>query len=74
MDNQKIISNGETFIKTSYHGISVVVDENGYFNASKICMDNKKRFIDWKRDKRSQVRYVEYVQILYLNIKMIISK
>ena len=53
MENQKIISNGETFVKTIYHGISVIIDENGYFNGSKICRDNKKIFKDWKRDKRT---------------------
>ena len=69
MDNQKIISNGETFIKTSYHGISVVVDENGYFNASKICMDNKKRFKDWKKDKRSRELLQKYSNFLRKSIE-----
>ena len=40
----EIISNGEKFIRTNYNGISVIIDSNGYYNASKICSDNKKRF------------------------------
>lgn len=46
-----INSNGETFTKTDYNGISVIVDSNGYYNASKICKDNKKLFKDVSRNK-----------------------
>lgn len=44
MNSNEIISNGEKFIRTNYNGISVIIDSNGYYNASKICSDNKKRF------------------------------
>ena len=44
MNSNEIISNGEKFIRTDYNGISVIIDSNGYYNASKICSDNKKRF------------------------------
>ena len=44
MNSNKIISNGEKFIRTDYNGISVIIDSNGYYNASKICSDNKTQF------------------------------
>ena len=46
----EIISNGEKFIRTNYNGISVIIDSNGYYNASKICKDNKKLFKDITRN------------------------
>ena len=46
MNSNEIISNGEKFIRTDYNGISVIIDSKGYYNASKICKDNKKRFND----------------------------
>ena len=46
MNSQEIISNGETFKLTTYNGISVMIDSNGFYNASKICSDNQKRFND----------------------------
>ena len=46
MNSQEIISNGETFKLTTYNGISVMIDLNGFYNASKICSDNQKRFND----------------------------
>lgn len=44
MNSNEIISNGEKFIRTNYNGISVIIDSNGYYNASKICSDNKTQF------------------------------
>ena len=44
MQSNEIISNGEKFIRTNYNGISVIIDSNGYYNASKICSDNKTQF------------------------------
>lgn len=35
---------GEQFTRTSYNGISVLVDGDGYYNASKICKDNDTHF------------------------------
>ena len=40
---------GEKFTRTSYNGISVITDSDGYYNASKICKDNKTRFKDIKK-------------------------
>lgn len=45
-----INSNGEKFTKTDYNGISVIVDSNGYYNATKICKDNKKEFKNISRN------------------------
>ena len=50
MDSNEIISNGEKFIRTDYNGISVIIDSNGYYNASKICKDNKKEFKNISRN------------------------
>lgn len=51
MNSQEIISNGETFKLTTYNGISVMIDSNGFYNASKICKDNGVRFHDISRYK-----------------------
>ena len=46
--------NEETFTRTDYNGISVLVDSNGYYSASKICKDNKKRLFNWLRNERTR--------------------
>lgn len=51
MLSNKIVSNGETFTKTDYNGISVIIDSNGYYNASKICKDNKTQYTNISRNK-----------------------
>lgn len=50
MEINQIVSNGETFTKTNYNGISVIVDSNGYYNASKICSDNKTQYTNISRN------------------------
>ena len=40
MNSSVISSNGMTFTRTDYNGISVLVDSEGYYNGSKICKDN----------------------------------
>ena len=47
MQEEVIECNGEKFYKTTYNGISVIRDSNGYYQASKICKDNNKRFKNW---------------------------
>ena len=44
MSDSMIESNGMVFTRTDYNGISVLVDEQGYYNASKICSDNGTKF------------------------------
>ena len=51
METSQIVSNGETFTKTNYNGISVLIDSNGYYNASKICKDNKTQYTNISRNK-----------------------
>ena len=51
MNSNEIISNGEKFIRTNYNGISVIIDSNGYYNASKICKDNKNKYSFISRNK-----------------------
>lgn len=51
MKSNQIVSNGETFTKTDYNGISVIIDSNGYYNASKICKDNKTQYTNISRNK-----------------------
>ena len=60
MNSNEIISNGEKFIRTDYNGISVIIDSNGYYNASKICKDNKKRF----NDISSYNYWIEYLSLI----------
>ena len=50
MNSSVISSNGMTFTRTDYNGISVIMDEDGYYNGSKICADNGKRFSNWLRN------------------------
>ena len=57
METSQIVSNGETFTKTNYNGISVLIDSNGYYNASKICSDNKTRFLNISRNNY----WIEYL-------------
>ena len=51
MNSNEIISNGEKFIRTDYNGISVIIDSKGYYNASKICSDNKTQYTNISRNK-----------------------
>lgn len=51
MNSNEIVSNGEKFIRTDYNGISVIIDSNGYYNASKICKDNKNKYSFISRNK-----------------------
>ena len=44
MNSNHIEYRGEIFTVTEYNGVSVIMDEEGYYNASKICADNDKRF------------------------------
>ena len=44
MNSSVIEYNGEVFTRTDYNGISVLVDSEGYYNASKICSDNDTQF------------------------------
>lgn len=49
--NETIIEyKGEKFTRTGYNGISVLIDSNGYYNASKICKDNKTKFLNISRN------------------------
>ena len=53
MQEDVIEYKGEKFFKTTYNGISVIRDSNGYYQASKICRDNDKDFYEWKRNERT---------------------
>ena len=53
IQKKEIIYCDEKFIETTYMGISIIKDSNGYYQASKICKDNKKKFKDWKRLERT---------------------
>ena len=45
MENKVIEAGKYTFIKTTYNDISVLIEkDSGYYNATKICKDNGKRF------------------------------
>lgn len=60
--------NEETFTRTDYNGISVLVDSNGYYSASKICKDNKKRFTNWLRNERTRALLDTYSRNLCISI------
>ena len=70
MEKQELISNGEKFIKSTYNGVSVIVDENGYYNASKICRDNKTKFMYWKKNDRTKKILQIYSKKLGKSIEM----
>ena len=54
MNSNHIEYNGEIFTVTEYNGVSVLMDEEGYYNASKICRDNDKRFSNWLQNDRTK--------------------
>ena len=54
MNSNHIEYRGEIFTVTDYNGISVIMDEDGYYNASKICKDNDKRFSNWLQNDRTK--------------------
>lgn len=66
METNQIVSNGETFTKTNYNGISVLIDSNGYYNASKICSDNKTQYTNISRNKY----WIEYLNRISLLLKI----
>ena len=66
MNSNEIISNGEKFIRTDYNGISVIIDSKGYYNASKICSDNKTRFLNISRNNY----WTDYLSIISLLLKI----
>ena len=66
MNSNEIISNGEKFIRSDYNGISVIIDSKGYYNASKICSDNKTRFLNISRNNY----WTDYLSIISLLLKI----
>ena len=43
--NENVVEyKNEKFTRSSYNGISVIIDGDGYYNASKICKDNQTKF------------------------------
>jgi hypothetical protein len=60
----KYVENHEEFEFTTYNDITVIVHvESGFYNAGKICSDNKKRFSDLSRNQ-SYVGYIESINRL----------
>lgn len=58
------------FETTEYNGIGVVRHKtSGYYNASKVCRDNKKLFKDWFRNKRTQELLDKRAKQLHLEIE-----
>ena len=75
MENKSIIKkiikfNGEEFTETTYMGITVIIDSNGYYQANKICKDNKKDFYDWRRMGRTIELLEKYSKKLNIFIKI----
>ena len=60
MNSNVITYNGEVFTRTDYNGISVLVDQDGYYNGSKICKDNGVRFNNVSRANY----WIEYTEAL----------
>ena len=60
MNSNVITYNGEVFTRTDYNGISVLVDQDGYYNGSKICKDNGTRY----RDISKQQYWKDYIDAL----------
>lgn len=68
MNKSIFIANGEQFTRTTYNGISVIIDANGYYNASKICRENDKQFTDWFRNKDAQEILQLYSEELKIDV------
>ena len=51
MNSNHIECKGEIFTVTDYNGIRVIMDEEGYYNASKICADNDMKYRDIARNQ-----------------------
>ena len=60
MNSSMIESNGKTFTRTDYNGISVLVDEDGFYNASKICKDNGTKLANITRNQY----WKDYIKVL----------
>ena len=63
MNSNHIEYRGEIFTVTDYNGISVIMDEDGYYNASKICSDNDTQFSNITANKY-WVSYIDMLQRL----------
>lgn len=51
--NDSFVENYETFFRSTYNGISVLIRGSGkYINAGRLCHDGKKNFYDIKRQKK----------------------
>ena len=60
MNSSIIEYRGEVFTKTTYNDISVIIDSDGYYNASRICSDNDTRY----RDIAKQQYWSDYINEL----------
>ena len=60
MNSSVIEYRGEVFTKTTYNDISVIIDSDGYYNASRICSDNDTRY----RDIAKQQYWSDYINEL----------
>ena len=69
MQSRVIKCNNEEFIETTYNEISVIIDSNGYYQASKICKDNNKKFNNWKRNAYTQELLEKYSKRLDLAVE-----
>ena len=63
MDGEQITSNNETFTRTTYNGISILVrDSDGYVNGSKMVKDNGKIHIDRFLKKKTTQEYISFMK------------
>ena len=69
VSKSEIKYHGETFREVKYLNISVIIDSNGYYQASKFCKDTGKGFIDWLRLVRTTELMNMYSQKLGLPIE-----
>ena len=69
MQKCEIKFNDEIFVETTFMGISVITDSDGYYQASKICKDNNKLFNDWRRIKRTVKLLQRYSNLLKIDIE-----
>ena len=63
MNSSVIEYRGEVFTKTTYNDISVIVDSDGYYNASKICTDNDTQYAYIARNQY-WTSYIDKLQCL----------
>lgn len=69
-----IKSNSENFTRIIYKGITVLIDDKNYYNASKICSDCGVRFSNISKNKNLIFYIKKLSELLIINEEDLITK